>query len=134
MTKLTNQNYSMSNPFDYVSSINETKEYMMNDTESEKGYNPFLTHRALSLFPQTIMLASEINLCQYLSNKMDYDCLFYGVSKGRRRSKFPKREIGPLEEAAMNLYDVDWREARRMIQFMNPEQKRELTETYAQVR
>jgi len=55
----------MSNPFDYLNSINVTKQNMMrgseNDELAEKGYNPFMVNRGLSYFQDTIALANEMN-------------------------------------------------------------------------
>ena len=41
----------MSNPFDYINSINQNKKNLMrdseNDTLAERGYNPWITSNAL---------------------------------------------------------------------------------------
>ena len=56
----------MTNPFDFVNSINFNKHDLMTGTENdelaEKSYVPFLTNRSLSYFTDTILYAN--NWCQ----------------------------------------------------------------------
>ena len=56
-------------PFDYINSINYTKENLMrnsdNDELAESGYVPFITNKTLSYFTDTLFYSNEIN--QYLS-------------------------------------------------------------------
>lgn len=83
------------NPFDYVKSINETKQHMMkgtaNDELAEKDYNPFIVNRALSMFPDTIALANEMNLYNGLDNRLQYDFYINIVRRKKRYAKWPKK-------------------------------------------
>ena len=53
------------NPFDFVNDINFGKKDIMTDSNNpelaESTYNPFLTNRALSYFPDTIQFANMMN-------------------------------------------------------------------------
>jgi hypothetical protein len=84
----------MSNPFDYLNSINVTKENMMrgtdNDELAEKGYNPFMVNRGLSYFQDTIMIANEMNRFHFLDKKPQYEFLFNTVRPRKRFSKWAK--------------------------------------------
>ena len=48
-------------PFDYLNSINYTKEDIMVDDISEKKYNAFMVNRGLSYFYDTVIIANEMN-------------------------------------------------------------------------
>src|SRR6056300_437486 len=86
----------MSNPFDYVNSINQTKKNLMRGTENdqlaEKGYNPFLTNRALSYHHDTIGLANEMNQRSNLDHKLQYEFLLNTVRPKKRYAKWDKKE------------------------------------------
>ena len=59
----------MASPFDYVTSITQTKKNMMRDSENdalaEKGYEPWLVNNALSYHVDTIL---HVNIM-----KMNYE-------------------------------------------------------------
>jgi hypothetical protein len=78
----------MSNPFDYLNSINVTKQNMMrgseNDELAEKGYNPFMVNRGLSYFQDTIALANEMNQYHQLDKKPQYE-FFINIIRPRKR-------------------------------------------------
>ena len=48
------------NPFDYVNSINDTKQDIMEDDNAERGYNSFLINRSLSYFSDTVGFANVV--------------------------------------------------------------------------
>jgi len=86
----------MSNPFDYVNSINQTKKNLMRGTENdqlaEKDYNPFLTNRALSYHHDTISQANEMNMRSDLDKKLQYEFLLNTVRPKKRYAKWDKKE------------------------------------------
>jgi len=89
-------------PFDIIKSINEgpksadllngVKAYEdSSELESaEKAYVPFVINRALSYFPDTVMLASVMNEYPELPARMQYDFLRNAVRPRRRFSKWFK--------------------------------------------
>ena len=86
----------MSNPFDYVNSINQTKNNLMRETENdqlaEKGYNAFLSNRALSYHHDTVALANEMNLRSDSDKKLQYEFLLNTVRPKKRFAKWDKKE------------------------------------------
>jgi hypothetical protein len=86
----------MSNPFDYVNSINHTKKNLMKGTENdrlaEKSYNAFLTNRALSYHHDTVGLANEMNRRSNLDQKLQYEFLLNTVRPKKRYAKWDKKE------------------------------------------
>lgn len=93
------------NPFDYVKSINETKQNIMLDDEDEAAYNAFVVNRSLSYFQDTIHFANEMNRFHNLDNRMQYDFLREIIRKRKRFSKWDKSVISDKVEVLMRYYD-----------------------------
>lgn len=87
----------MSNPFDYVNSINQNKKNMMRDTENdvlgESQYEPWLTNNALSYFPDTILHANLMNQFHQLDKRPQYEFLINSIRSRKRFSKWVKSDI-----------------------------------------
>ena len=101
----------MSNPFDYLNSINTTKENMMRDTENdylaEKNYNAFMVNRGLSYFYDTIVYANEMNRYHEIDHKLQYEFLLHGVREKKRFSKWFKPEQDADFEAVKEYYSFN---------------------------
>ena len=84
------------NPFDYLNAINTSKKNLMensaNDELAEKSYEPFLTNRGLSYFPDSIFYANEMNMNNMLSKKAQFLYLLNSVRPRKRFSKWHKQE------------------------------------------
>ena len=53
----------MTNPFQYLNAINDTKQDVMVDDIAEKAYNSFMVNRGLSYFKDTVIFANgRINI------------------------------------------------------------------------
>jgi hypothetical protein len=76
------------NPFDYVTSINYTKQDIMNDDQDEKAYPAFMVNRSLSYFADTVGLANVMNRYHHLDSKLQYHFLINIVRKRKRFSKW----------------------------------------------
>jgi hypothetical protein len=99
----------VSNPFDYLNSINLTKENMMRDTENdslaEKNYSAFMVNRGLSYFYDTIVYANEMNRYHELDNKLQYEFLLNAIRKKKRFSKWFKPDQDADFEAVKEYYE-----------------------------
>ena len=93
------------NPFDYVKSINETKQNIMLDDEDEAAYNAFVVNRSLSYFHDTIHFANEVNRYHNMDNRMQYDFLREVIRKRKRFSKWDKSVISDKVDVLMRYYD-----------------------------
>ena len=49
-------------PFDYLNSINTTKQDIMNDDLDEKNYPAFMINRSLSYFNDTVLLIIDYSM------------------------------------------------------------------------
>lgn len=116
----------MSNPFDYLNSINVTKKNMMrgseNDELAEKQYNAFLINRGLSYFQDTIALANEMNLRADIDNKMQYEFLFNLVRQRKRFSKWHKKDENDKIDLICEYYKCSQRKALEIINTLTEEQ------------
>lgn len=112
----------MSNPFDYVNSINISKKDIMTDDISEKAYPAFMVNRALSYFNDTVLYANEMNVNHHLDNILQYHFLISIVRKKKRFSKWLKpQEVNNLE-LIKEYYGYSNEKAKSVLSLFNNEQ------------
>lgn len=116
----------MSNPFEYVNAINYTKENIMVDEHSEKNYNPFITNRSLSYFPDTILMANEMNKYHQIDKKLQFDCLINSIRKRKRFSKWNKQKTIDDLEVVKEYYCYSNEKAHQVLMLLNETQINEL--------
>lgn len=113
------------NAFDYVNAINLSKKDMMTGTENdelaEKGYVPFVTNRALSYFPETVMYANHMNIHHILDNKLQFHYHLNSIRPGKRFSKWAKREDGDLQ-LVMEYFQYGIDKAKQVLPLLSEEQ------------
>lgn len=116
----------MSNPFDYLNTINVTKENMMrgsnDDAMAEKDYVPFMINRGLSYFQDTIALANEMNIHHELDKKLQYEFLINIVRKRKRFSKWYKKEDDSDIEVVMEYYGYSHERASQALTILSQDQ------------
>ena len=83
---------SQYSPFDYVKSINESKDPLMDSPDEmwEKKYSPFIVNKALYPFPDTVLLVNEMNQCHYLDNRLQFDFLLNSIRPRKRYAPWLK--------------------------------------------
>lgn len=85
-------------------SILKTKQNVLLTEQDEKQYPSFMVNRALSQFPDTVLIANCINLYPDLDNRMKYDVLLNTVKPHKRPfSKWAKR-VEQVDLAVMKEY------------------------------
>jgi len=108
------------NPFDFLNSINQTKNSIIDaDPETERQYNPFLANRGLSYFSDTIFLANEMNRLPGLGKKLQYDFLLQSVRPRKRFSKWLKDESNDRIDALKTLYGYSHAKAKQAIDLIS---------------
>jgi hypothetical protein len=110
------------NPFDYVNSINDTKQDIMIDDITEKSYNSFMVNRSLSYFPDTVAFANVMNRYHHLDNKLAYHFLINIIRKRKRFSKWIKPETESDIEVVKQYYEYSNEKARQVLPLLSPEQ------------
>ena len=120
----------MSNPFDYVSSITYNKTDMMTGTENdelaEAGYNPYLTNKSLSYFPDTLLYANEMNVLNHADNRLQYSYLLNSIRPKKRFSKWVKKQEDIDIEAIKQYYKYSTAKAEAALSLLSPQQINEI--------
>ena len=110
------------NHFDYLNSINLTKKDIMVDDICEKDYNSFMVNRGLSYFPDTIIIANEMNRHHQIDNKLQYQFLINMIRKRKRFSKWAKANKESDIDAVKEYYGYSNEKARQALTLLSPDQ------------
>ena len=120
----------MSNPFDYLNSINVFKTNMMRGTENdnlaEKDYNAFLINRGLSYHHDTVAIANEMNMRHDCPNIMQYEFLLNIVRKKKRFAKWNKKEHEGDLEAVKEYFGYNDSKAVQALTILSNDQIEEI--------
>ena len=108
-------------PFDFVNSINYSKEDLIVDERTEKEYNPFIVNRAMGFGPDTVIAGNEMNSRHHLDNKMQYDFLRSTVRKAKRYNKWIKAEESDIE-AIQKFFGYSFFKAKEALRILNGDQ------------
>jgi len=111
----------VSNPFDYVNSINISKKDIMHDDISEKSYPAFMVNRALSYFNDTVLYANEMNVNHHIDNKLQYHFLINIIKKKKRFSKWLKPTEVENLELIKEYYGYSNEKAKSVLPLFNNE-------------
>ena len=114
------------NPFEYVNSINYSKQNIMVDDVTEKAYNGFMINRSLSYFPDTVLAANEMNINHHIDNRLQYDFFINIIRKRKRFSKWEKKQSDNDVNVVKEYYGYNDLQARRVLNILSPEQLEEL--------
>ena len=109
-------------PFDFVKSINDTKENLITDDWSEDQYNAFIVNKALSFTPDTIIYANEMNSRPHLAKSLQYNFLINIVRKKKRFSKWIKKEKIEAIEIVKEYYGYNTEKARKAVSILSEKQ------------
>jgi hypothetical protein len=112
----------MTNPFQYLNAINDTKQDIMVDDIAEKGYSSFMVNRGLSYFNDTVLFANEMNRNHHLDNRLQFDFLINIIRKRKRFSKWMKPEVVSDVEVVKEYYGYSNEKARQALTLLTPEQ------------
>jgi hypothetical protein len=110
------------NPFNYLNSINVTKQDIMEDDVAENGYNSFLINRSLSYFRDTVVLTNVVNQYHHLDKKLQYHFLINTIRKRKRFSKWNKPETESDIEVVKEYYGYSNEKAKQALPLLSPEQ------------
>lgn len=116
---------SKANPFDYLNSINQSKEDLM-DSLTEKDYPSFMVNRGLSYFIDTILHANEMNRLHHLDNRLQYDYYINSIRRKKRFSKWAKAKSSDDIEVIKEYYGYNNDRAIEVLSVLTPAQIIEL--------
>jgi hypothetical protein len=119
----------MSDPFDYVKSILQSKKQLVVDDLTEKEYQPFLTNRALSQHSDCILFANEMNRRHHLDKKLQNDFLLNTIRSMKRPfAKWAKAEKNDDIECVKLALGLSNSKAREALRLLSKEQILQLKE------
>ena len=110
------------NHFDYLNSINLTKQDVMVDDICEKDYNSFMVNRGLSYFADTVVIANEMNKHHQIDNKLQYHFFINMIRKRKRFSKWAKANKESDIDAVKEYYGYSNEKARQALTLLSPDQ------------
>jgi len=115
------------NPFEYLNTINYSKKNIMVDDASEKSYSGFMINRGLSYFPDTVLIANEMNISHHLDHRLQYDFMMNIVTKKKRFSKWLKsnEELNSIN-TIKEYYGYSDEKAKSILSLLSHEQLNEL--------
>ena len=116
--------------FDYINSLS-SKKYIFSDETTKKDYLPYLVNTAFSYYPDTILMTNYANLYPNMSIKMHYDFMFYGTRKGKRFSKWIKKEkLSEDINLIANFYKISLFEAKQYRAILTDAQVSDIKNSY----
>ena len=108
---------------DYLNSINQTKEYLMDEDPGwEKNYPSFVINKCMSQHLDTIMIANEMNQYPGLDRKMQYDFFINIVRPRKRFSPWGKKQKVKDLELVKQFYGYSTEKAMQALRILSPEQ------------
>lgn len=112
----------MASPFDFLNSVNYTKDWIFDGEQSESDYVPFVVNRTLSYTPDSVMWANEVNRSE-IPKEWQYAFLFYALPKRKRYAKWEKRP-GLAEDVAvlMEAFSYSATKAEVALNVLNEDQ------------
>lgn len=116
----------MSNPFEYLKSINQSKENIMHDDLDEKAYKPYFINRSLSYFVDTVLFANEMNVHHHLDNRLQFEFLLNSIRTGKRYAKWAKAEVPDHLEIVKEYYGYSDEKAKVALTLLSDKQIEEL--------
>jgi len=105
-------------PFDFVNSINFTKEDLMVDERTENEYNAFIVNRAMGMGPDTVIAGNEMNRFSHIDKKLQYDFLRGVVRKAKRYNKWLKSEEENID-AIQRFFGYSFNKAKEALRLLS---------------
>lgn len=117
----------MTNPFDYVNEIMQTKKNLMRGSENDKlaedGYNPWLANLALSYHQDTILIANLANINHHLSKRPSFELLLNTVRpKKRQFRKWAKPTADEDLDVVCETYGCNRRIGQQYLSLLSSDQ------------
>ena len=109
---------------DYLNSINQSKENLMDSDDPgwEKNYPSYVINKCMSHHYDTIMYANEMNMCQHIDNKLQYDFFINTVRSRKRFSPWDKKQKMNDLDVVKQYYGYSNEKASQALKILTQEQ------------
>lgn len=111
----------------YLDAINMSKENLLVDAETTKGYPAFVVSRSLSYHRSCIPLLDLLNKANVLDNNMHNDFLLYTIPKGKKYAKWAKPEKFELVDHVARYFECSKHKAIEYMAFLSDEDLKKIT-------
>jgi purine-nucleoside phosphorylase len=109
-------------PFEFVKAINSKQDIIRDDLD-EKSYLPYMINHSFSYFPDTVLLANEMNINHHVDNKLQNDFFINTIRKNPKRfSKWNKVKHDGDFEAVKEYYGYSNEKTRSALSLLSAEQ------------
>ena len=109
-------------PFDFINSINYTKDNIIVDDWSEKQYIPYLVNRGLSFGSDTVIPANEMNSRPHLDKGLQFQFLINTIRPKKRYNKWVKLEKIEAISIIKAYYGYNTEKARQALSILTSDQ------------
>lgn len=110
-----------------IPSILQNKKYALLTDQDERSYPHFMVGRALSQYPDTTLIANEINKFPHVENKLKYDFLINMVKPYKRPYvKWHKKAVADDLNMIKEYYGYSDAKAYEALSILNQDQITEL--------
>jgi len=109
-------------PFEFVKAINNKQDIIRDDLD-EKSYLSYMINHSFSYFPDTVLLANEMNANHHIDNKLQNDFFINTIRKNPKRfSKWNKVKHDGDFEAVKEYYGYSNEKTRSALSLLSTEQ------------
>ena len=120
---------------DWLKSINETKINLIDDEPLiEAKYPSYIVNRCMSGQIDTLMYANEMNICNQLDNKLQYDFLLYTLRKKKRFSPWIRKEQLSNLEIIKKYFKYSDEKAKQVLPLLDDEVRKVWEQANARLR
>ena len=110
-------------PWDIINAINAHQTDLINpDNEDQCNKEAFFVFRALSMGPDTVILANEMNARPHLDFKLQFDFLINTIRPKKRYNKWLKAEPVEVLEVIQEYHGYSIVKARQVLPLLTPDQ------------
>jgi len=107
---------------DWLNSINQTKENLMEDVSVQKDYAPYIINRCFSGHIDTILFANEMNMNSHLDKDMQYSFFLNTIRKRKRFSPWLRKDKVQDLECVKRYYGYSNEKASQALKILSKEQ------------
>lgn len=120
-------------PFDFIKSVSNNKKDLLKDNpDNAKEYNAFMINRGLSFYPDTVLIANDMNLYPDIPAQAQYYYYMGAIRKGNRFSEWHKKKKDDDLDLVQKVYQVRRDIAKQYLKLLSKDdlaKLRELTDT-----
>lgn len=120
-------------PFDFIKSVSGTKKDLLKDNpDNAKAYKAYVVNHGLSFYPDTVLLANEMNLYPEIPVESQYYYYMSAIRKGNRYSEWHKPKKNEDLDLVQKVYQVRREIAKQYLKLLSKDdldKLRELVDT-----